>query len=625
MMMDWIQQIQFPDGSLGFLHAWFNKQLIFAMGQRVAIIFVIAFLFSKSKAFELLVKNTMQKRDWGALYVIFFLISFMGSVIADQVTIQTPENHWGNATITKIEPALFADNSMDNPLTATTQVDARSIGAVLAGLLGGPILGAAVGVSAGLARYLMGGDAALAGATGTALAGLVAGLIYLLILRVKPGMRFNWKVAFFTACLVEVIMKCLVLITNPPLAKGLAMIQITAIPNTLGNGIGTALFVSILNAYDKTAASFSTNALRMAEFFAKVLKRDLPRQRKAARIARFIQKETGIAAVAITDQTQLIAFNGIGADHHHVGDVMATGLVKKAIDTNEIIFIDGFNNHFRCKKSQRCPLHSALIAPVVVNEEVEGTILLFEPKHRFFPKMNHELGKGLASLLSEQILASRYPELLTRAEDQYIRTRVDPHFFANALTTISAITRKDVGEARSLMRKLASLMRERINSEQGTNTLKQELAFLNDYIAIEKARFGDQLQIEVKTDNSLLNMVMPRFVLQLLVENAIKHGITRLLETGFIEVNTYRYEDESVRINVKDNAGLFCENEVAKTRGHGMKLADDLIKAQFNSNEYGLTVNCQPNQYTIVTVTLPLVVENLEEESEEKAVHDSHY
>ena len=173
-MMDWIQEIGFHDVSLPFLRDWFNAQLIFAMCQRVAIIFVIAFLFSKSKAFELLVKNTMRKRDWVFLYAIFFFISSMGSIIADQVTIQATESHWDDAAIIKIEPALFADNSTENPQIATTQVDARAIGTVLAGILGGPVLGVSVGLSSGLFRYLMGGDAALAGACGTTLAGLLA-------------------------------------------------------------------------------------------------------------------------------------------------------------------------------------------------------------------------------------------------------------------------------------------------------------------------------------------------------------------------------------------------------------------------------------------------------------------
>ena len=105
------------------------------------------------------------------------------------------------------------------------------------------------------------------------------------------------------------------------------------------------------------------------------------------------------------------------------------------------------------------------------------------------------------------------------------------------------------------MRKLASLMRERIDLEESGNTLKQELTFLNDYIDIEKARFGNQLQIEVKADASLLDMVIPRFVLQLLVENSIKHGVSKLLDTGHIEVNVCRTEGELVRIDVKDNAG----------------------------------------------------------------------
>jgi two-component system LytT family sensor kinase len=366
----------------------------------------------------------------------------------------------------------------------------------------------------------------------------------------------------------------------------------------------------MLNDYDKTAASFSTNALQMAAFFARVLKRDISRQQKAFRVANFIQRKTGIAAVAITDQTNLVAFKGMGADHHHIGDVMATGLIKKAIDTQEVIFIDGYNNHFLCKKSTKCPLHSALIAPVIVNDKVEGAILLFETKHRFFPKMNRELGKGLASLLSEQILAARYPKLLAHAEDKYIRAKVDPHFFANALTTISAITRKNEKKARVLLRKLASLMRERIDPTDAGNTLAEELAFLTNYIDIEKERFGEKLQISVDADPVLLEMVMPRFVLQLLVENAIKHGISKLLDTGYINVNAYRSDDGLVKIDIKDSAGQFCEDKANKSDGHGLKLVDDLIKAQFNSKQFGVSVQCQQDEYTIVTITLPFETES---------------
>jgi two-component system LytT family sensor kinase len=604
-MIDWIQQQNFYSAGLSILDHWVNLSLIFSMFQHVAIIFVIAFLFSKSKAFELLIKNTMRKRDWLVLYVIFFFISFMGSVIADQVTIYSATNQWTDAVIFKTEIAILASEQIDHPHYASIQIDARSIGAVLAGLLGGPLLGGAVGISSGIARFFMGGDAALGGAIGTSLAGLLAGLVYLLVLKNKPSLRFDWKIAFLTTSLVELIMKGMVVLTAPELDKGLALIQITALPNTLGNSIGAALFVTILNDYDKNAASFSSNALRMAGFFAKILKRDLTPLRKADLIARFIQRETGIAAVAITSQTKLVAFSGMGSDHHTIGDTIAAGLVKKAIDKKQVIFVDGYNNHFLCKKANQCPLRSALIAPIIINNEVEDTLLLFESKQHFFPKMNRELGKELASLLSEQIQAARYPKLLAQAEDQYLRGKVDPHFLANALTTISAIISKDKSKAKALLRKLASLMRERINPDDEGNTLAKELSFLKNYIDIEKERFGDRLQITIEQDTSLLNMIVPRFVLQMIVENSIKHGVNHLLDTGYINVKAYRTDNGLVKIDIKDNAGLFCEKKMNQANGHGMQLANDLIKAQFNSNAYGISWVCEPYEYTVISLTLP--------------------
>lgn len=611
--MDWIQQIQFPGGSLDFLRDWFNAQLIFSMCQHVAIIFVIAFLFSKSKAFILLVKNTMRKRDWLMLYVSFFLISIMGSVVADQVTIYTQAGDWSDAIIENIEPAFpkfFSSNAINETNRASTQVDVRSIGAVLAGLLGGPGLGIAVGISSGIARYSMGGDAALAGALGTSSAGLIAGIIYLLILKFKPGIRFNWKIAFLTACLVELIMKGMVFLTTPgDGAQALAMIQITMIPNTLGNAIGVALFVTLLSDYDKTASSFSTNALGMAKFFAKILKSDYSRHHKANEITQFIQRETGIAAVAMTRGYELLAFTGIGADHHKVGDKMAAGLIKKAMVNKKIIFIDGYNNHFLCKEPH-CPLHSALIVPVIINQKVERTLLLFETRHRFFPKMNRELGKGLGSLLAEQILAAQYPKLLSRIEDKYLRAKVNPHFFANALATISALSYDNVKHARGLLRNLAFLMRERIDPNDNTNTLEQELEFLNHYLKIEKTGFGDKLNVTVKCDPSLDNIVVPRFVLQLMVENAIKHGISKLPENelGYIDVSVERVTNDLILINIKDNAGLFDADNKIFPEGHGLKLVDDLIKSQFRSNKYGVSVSCVENECTIITLTLPIKV-----------------
>ena len=203
-MIDWIQTL------VPLIKDWINGEIIFSMCQRLSIIFVIAFLFSKSQAFELLVKNSMRKRDWLVLYAVFFFISTTGSLIADLITIQTFDGSWLDSVIEKRELALFANDAVENKHSATIQVDSRAIGSVLAGLLGGPLLGGAVGLSAGLIRYLMGGDAAVAGAMGTFSAGFLAGLVYMVVLHIRPSMRFNWKIAFFTACFLELLMKGMV-------------------------------------------------------------------------------------------------------------------------------------------------------------------------------------------------------------------------------------------------------------------------------------------------------------------------------------------------------------------------------------------------------------------------------
>jgi two-component system LytT family sensor kinase len=145
---------------------WVNASLIFNALQQMALIFVVAFLFCKSSAFKLLVKNIVNKRDWLLLYTIFAGISILGSILANDVAINANHSVW-------------------------TQVDSRSIGAFLAGLLGGPVLGTAVGFTAGCYRLSLGGPTATAGFLGTTLAGLLAGMVYLLALKNNQATRFN--------------------------------------------------------------------------------------------------------------------------------------------------------------------------------------------------------------------------------------------------------------------------------------------------------------------------------------------------------------------------------------------------------------------------------------------------
>jgi two-component system LytT family sensor kinase len=611
LMTEWTAQLESIIQHFNATEGWVNGELIYAMFQRVSVMFFIAFLFSKSKAFELLIKNSMRKRDWFALYAIFAVISIIGSVLGDLVTIQAENNTWTQVKIIDVEPAVFAEELPPSELQANIQVESRAIGAVLAGFLGGPLLGLTVGASSGFYRYLMGGDAAIGGAFGTALAGLIAGFVYLIVLKTHPEQRFNWKLVFITTCLGEIVMKVLVIISNAPLAKGIALIQITTVPNILGNGIGAALFITILSDYDRIGKTFSIHAIKMAERFARVFKRKLPIELTAKFIAKTLQGETGAAAVAMTKNHELLAFVGIASDHHLLGDEIATELIHKAIETKKTIYLDGYEDYFHCKSDDNCPLHSALIIPVIVKGKAEGTILLFDPKHTFFPKISRELGTSLAKLLSEQILASRYHDQLIDTRLKHLHAKVDSHFLSNSSNMIISIIRKDKDEAIDLLKQLAYLMRERLNPENESHTLTHEIELLNSYICIEKARFKDRLLFTIDVDKVVGDVLIPGFILQLLVENAIKHGTSQLLPPAMGQINVRAYcsrDSALVNIEVSDNAGLYSEeekNDAQKKGSYGIKMIDELIRTQFNSNQYGLKFECEVDKYTKAILTLP--------------------
>ena len=133
-------------------------------------------------------------------------------------------------------------------------------------------------------------------------------------------------------------------------------------------------------------------------------------------------------------------------------------------------------------------------------------------------------------------------------------------------------------------------------------TLEEELAHISSYLEIEKARFGERLTVNQEIDPALLSLQIPVFTLQPLIENAIKHGVADLLEYGQVWVRAYRQQGLVV-IEVEDNAGNYTKP--IDTQGLGMRLVDQRIKNVYG-NEYGLTVDCEPQQKTLVQVRLPL-------------------
>ncbi|MFH4892991.1 sensor histidine kinase [Vibrio sp. Y42_MX_L11] len=485
----------------------------------------------------------------------------------------------------------------------------RAIGAVMGGLFGGPVVGFAVGFTGGIHRYSLGGFTDLACAISTTAEGVIGGLLHVyLIKRNKGALLFNPSVVFSVTFVAEVVQMILLLAVAKPFAQAYELVSAIAAPMIIANSFGAALFMSILQdrkaIFEKFSATFSRRALTIADRSVGILSNGFNTE-NAEKIARIIYEETKVGAVAITDQEKILAFVGIGDDHHKPNTPISSQSTLDSMEKNDIIYLDGAERPYQCSIAKDCKLGSALIIPLRAGKEVIGTIKLYEPKRKLFSTANMSMAEGIAQLLSSQILYGDYQQqqaLLAQAEIKLLHAQVNPHFLFNALNTISAITRRDPDKARELIQNLSHFFRSNLKQNINTVTLKEELAHVNSYLSIEKARFTDRLEVEIDIQPELLDIKLPSFTLQPLVENAIKHGISNMLEGGKVHIYSEAHPQGHL-ITVEDNAGSF-EPPKENHSGLGLEIVDKRLTNQFG-RDASLKITCEPHQFTKMSFIIP--------------------
>ena len=477
---------------------------------------------------------------------------------------------------------------------------------MLAGLLGGPVLGFLVGATAGLHRVTaMSGIAALPGAISTTLEGVLAGLVHLAMKHRPEKLMTPW-VALATTLVGEVTHMVIVYCLSGP-SSG-EIVRAIAGPMVIANPIGAALFMLVVlerqRDADRVAAASSARALEVAERTLRLLARGLDLT-TAGEVAAIIKEKTGVAAVGVTDTEHVLGWAGMGADHHLPGNPIASPFTRQSIAANAVVFADGTRQTYGCTVSPTCQLASMVIAPLQVDDRVVGTVQLFEPRGRRFLNMNKSLGEGLAALLSSQLVIARYQEqksLLVMSELKLAQAQVNPHFLFNALNTIIAILRKDAVRARELLIHLSNFFRKNLKRASDVSTLAEELEHVRAYLEIEKARFEGRIAVETQVDPGLLSLKLPAFTLQPLVENAFKHGFSETLGEGRATIRAYRRDGVAV-VEIEDNAGAW--KAPRERAGLGMQIVDKRVKNLYGEG-WGLSVECVPQEVTRVTVRLPV-------------------
>jgi sensor histidine kinase YesM len=206
------------------------------------------------------------------------------------------------------------------------------------------------------------------------------------------------------------------------------------------------------------------------------------------------------------------------------------------------------------------------------------------------------------SLREGQLRASQLEHHLTRAKLEILRAELQPHFLFNALHSISTLMHRNVEAADEMLAQLGDLLRlslERKNVQEAP--LREELAVLAPYINILRIRFGDRLSIRVDVDPALLDVTVPLFILQPLVENAIRHGIDRRAGAGRIEIRA-RAEEESVEISVTDDGAGLSQNGLRE----GIGLSNIRLRLeQLYGTRGAVALQGNPESGTQVTVKVP--------------------
>lgn len=195
--------------------------------------------------------------------------------------------------------------------------------------------------------------------------------------------------------------------------------------------------------------------------------------------------------------------------------------------------------------------------------------------------------------------------LLADARLAALTSQINPHFLFNTLNSVSSLIRTDPVQARLMILNLSRVLRRLLRKHENFSPLRDELSFIQDYLSIEVVRFGDKLRLETEVEDETLDLLVPSMLLQPLVENSIKHGLSSKVEGGTIRIRT-RKAHAKLRLSVEDDGVGIPETRLANLleQGIGVSNVNERLKVLFGDG-YRMWIDSQPGQGTRVEIEMP--------------------
>ena len=546
-------------------------ELFIELTNRVGLIIMLAFVFSKTRAFK--------------------------SVFAQKNTLTFSE---------KLVMALFYGGlgilgTLSGIAFKGAIVNTRVIGVVVGGLLGGPLVGGLAGVFAGVHRYMIdpGGMTSFACAISTIVEGVFAGYLSHRFWQTSKPVLFAW----LTGSVAEILQMTILLIIVRPFSYAENLVSIISGPMIIMNAIGIAVFVlvtqNIRQLKDSEAAFRAEQTLRIADRTAQYFKMGLSSEAAIA-ITEIIYEMTEFNAVAITNESSILAHTGIGNNHERVGESIETEMTKHVLLTGEPLInqnVSGINDFYSTYNFK-----SAILVPLKLKHKTVGTLKLYKDKENNITRVDEELAIGLANLFTTQLELSQIDEekrLRDKAELNALQAQINPHFLFNAINTIVSLIRTNPDEARELMIHLGDYYRNNMQFNKDMISVRDELRHIEAYLKIEKARFGEKLQINYEISDDI-DRKIPPLLIQPLVENAVKHGVFPKESCGTVTIRV-KNDLEYLHIEVEDDGVGMSES--VKGNNIGLSNVERRLKAIYG-DLYEFEIDSEKDKGTKVRISI---------------------
>jgi sensor histidine kinase YesM len=205
-----------------------------------------------------------------------------------------------------------------------------------------------------------------------------------------------------------------------------------------------------------------------------------------------------------------------------------------------------------------------------------------------------------------ELRASQLETQLARAQLDALRMQLQPHFLFNTLNTISVLMDEDVSTANRMLLRLSDLLRLALkNPTDQENSLREEMDFLRKYLEIEQTRFQHRLRVQIDIDSDALDARVPNLILQPLVENAIRHGVSPRATESTIAIRARRFNG-CIQLQVSDDGSGF--EAKLQGGGNGIGLANTRARLEkLYGAAHSFELSSANDHGTQVTITIPFV------------------